>query len=79
MTLSTGLIFGIIFILMFIVVMATISEGLVKIAAKHQGENPENYGVLPNDLPSMLNRSEGSPDYVSRGVRFVFLKYGFLY
>ncbi len=77
MTLSTGLIFGIIFILMFIVVMATVSEGLVKIAAKHHGENPENYGVLPNDLPSMLKRGEGSPDYVSHNDHFIDLKKGF--
>lgn len=77
MTLSTGLIFGIIFILMFIVVIATVAEGLVKIAAKHHGEDPEKYGVLPNDLPSMLNRSGGSPSYVSQNDHFVNLKKGF--
>lgn len=77
MTLSTGLIFGIVFILMFIVVIATIAEGLVKIAAKHHGEDPEKYGVLPNDLPSMLNRGGGSPSYVSQSDHYVNLKKGF--
>lgn len=77
MTLSTGLIFGIIFLLMFIVVVATIAEGLVKVAAKHHGEDPSKYGVLPNDLKSVLNRSTNVPSYIPKGESFIDLKKGF--
>lgn len=77
MTLSTGLIFGIIFILMFIVVIATVAEGLVKVAAKHHGEDPEKYSVLPNDVKSMLNRDGGAPSYIPKNENFINLKKGF--
>lgn len=77
MTLSTGLIFVIIFVLMFIVVIATVSEGLVKIAAKHQGEDPEKYGVLPNDVASIFNGATARPAHVPKNEHYVKLKKGF--
>lgn len=77
MTLSTGLILGIVFILLFIVVLATVSEGLVKIAAKHNGENPEKYSVLPNDMPSLFKRGEGKPSYIPEGDSYKSFSRGF--
>lgn len=77
MTLSTGLILGIVFIFLFIVILATISEGLVKIAAKHNGENPEKYGVLPNDIPSLFKRGEGKPSYIPQGDNYKSFSKGF--
>ena len=77
MTLSTGLILGIVFILLFIVVLATVSEGLVKIAAKHNGENPEKYSVLPNDVPSLFKRGEGRPSHIPEGDHYKVFKKGF--
>lgn len=77
MTLSTGLILGIVFILLFIVILATVSEGLVKIAAKHNGENPEKYSVLPNDMPSLFNRGAGKPSYIPEGDDYKSFTKGF--
>lgn len=77
MTLSTGLILGIVFILLFIVVLATVSEGLVKIAAKHNGENPEKYSVLPNDMPSLFKRGAGKPSYIPEGDNYKSFNKGF--
>ena len=77
MTLSTGLIFGIVFLIMFIAVIATVAESLVKITAKRNGQNPENYGVLPNDLDSLFNRGGGAPSHVPVNEHYVKLKKGF--
>lgn len=77
MTLTTGLIFGIVFILMFIVVIATVAESLVKMTAKRNGENPEKYNVLPNDLDSIFSQAAGAPSFVPKEEHFINLKQGF--
>ena len=77
MTLSTGLIFGIVVIIMFIAVISTVAESLVKITARQSGQNPEKYGVLPNDLNSLFNQSGGAPSYVPSNEDFISLKKGF--
>lgn len=77
MTLATGLIFAIVFIIMFIVAIAAVSDNLVKMAAKHNGENPDKYNVLPNDIQSIFSQSGGAPSYVPSDEQFIHLKKGF--
>lgn len=77
MTLSLGLGLATVFVLLFIVVLATVSEGLVKIAAKHTGEDPARYGVLPKDITDLFRRKSNRPDYVGDAEHYVTLSRGF--
>lgn len=77
MSLTTGLILGIFFVLLFLAVLSTVADGLVKVAAKQSGQNPDKFGVLPNDVPSLLGIGASRPNYVPKDENFISLKQGF--
>lgn len=77
MTLSLGLGMAIVFVLLFIVVLATISEGLVKIAAKSTGEDPTRYSVLPKDIVDLFRRKTSKPAHVPDEDHYVSFSRGF--
>jgi Na+-transporting NADH:ubiquinone oxidoreductase subunit A len=77
MTLSSALIIAIIFFVMFIFVLSTISDSLVKITAKNSGENPSKYAVLPSDLNSLFSLSSDVPEFIPHEDDFINLKKGF--
>ena len=77
MTLSTAIIIAIIFLILFIFVLGTISDSLVKITAKNNGENPSKYAVLPSDLNSLFSSPSDVPEFVPSEDDFICLKKGF--
>jgi len=77
MTLTTGLIIGIIVFVLFVAVLSSVAEGLVKIAAKQEGEDPRNYGVLPNDLKSLFMSGTTRPAFIPEEDNFISLNAGF--
>lgn len=77
LTLTTGLIIAIAFVLLFLAVLTTLSDGLVKMAAKQNGQDPDSFGVLPNDVPSLMKIRKGRPNHVPKDANFVALKRGF--
>lgn len=77
MTLSLGLGMAIVFVLLFIVVLATISEGLVKIAAKSTGEDPAQYSVLPKDLRDLFTRKSSKAAHIPDDDHYVSFSKGF--
>lgn len=77
MTLSLGLGMAIVFVLLFIVVLATISEGLVKIAAKSTGEDPTQYSVLPKDIRDLFTRRNSKAAHIPDEDHYVSSSKGF--
>ncbi|MCH2020862.1 MAG: Na(+)-translocating NADH-quinone reductase subunit A [Saprospiraceae bacterium] len=77
MTLSTALIFSIVFIIFFIFIMGTIAERMLKISAKNSGQNPKQYGILPNDLSSIFGRNISKPSYIPSNEDFFSFDKGF--
>jgi Na+-transporting NADH:ubiquinone oxidoreductase subunit A len=62
---------------LFLAVLSTVADGLVKVAAKQNGQNPDKFGVLPNDVPSLLGMGSSKPNYVPKNEHFLSLKQGF--
>lgn len=77
MTLSTAIVVAIVTILVFIFIISTISDSLVKIAAKEAGGNPDNYSVLPSDFTSLFKSASAKPSFVPDQDHFLELKKGF--
>jgi Na+-transporting NADH:ubiquinone oxidoreductase subunit A len=77
MTLTTALISAIVIILFFIFVMGTIVERMLKISAQLNGQDPKQFGILPNDIDSIFGGSKGRPSYVPLNEDFFSFKKGF--
>ena len=77
MTFSVLIVIIISFFLLFIAIMSTVSESHVKMAANQKGQDPADFGVLPNDLKSLFFSGDKRPDFVPKDDRFVNLKRGF--
>lgn len=77
MTLSLGLGLAIVFVLLFILVLSTVSEGLVKIAAKSTGEDPAQYSVLPKDITDLFKRNNNKPEHIPSDDHYVSFSRGF--
>lgn len=77
MTLSTAIVVAIVSILVFIFIISTISDSLVKIAAKEAGGNPDNYSVLPSDLTSLFKAKPITPSFIPAQEHYLELQKGF--
>ncbi len=77
MTLTWGIIIAIVIIVLFVMLVATLGEGLVKITAKEANLDPAKFSVLPSDLTDILGRSKSKPDFVPADEQVIELKKGF--
>ena len=75
--LSWGIIIAIVVILLFVLLLLTLGDSLLKLSAKQAGLKESDYSVVPNSLRSILGRSAAKPAFVPQQEHFVNLKKGF--
>lgn len=76
--LSWGIIIAVVLIAIFVLILVTIGEGLVKISAKEGGiRNAEDYSVVPNTWNALFRRSKSKPEYVGEKEPYFSFKRGF--
>lgn len=72
-----GLIIAIIFLVLFIIILLTLGEGLLKVTASQSGVDASDYSVMPISFRSFLGRSNGKKTYVPEGAEVKNLSRGF--
>lgn len=75
--LSWGIIIAIVVILLFVLLLLTLGEGLLKLSAKQAGVEEADYSVIPTSLRGILGRSRTKPVYVPENERLIALNKGF--
>jgi len=77
MTLTWGIIIAMVFIVLFVMLVTSLGEGLVKITAKESNIDPSKFSVLPSDLSSVIGTSKTKPNFVPADEQVIDLKKGF--
>jgi len=77
MTLTWGIIIAMVFIVLFVMLVTTLGEGLVKITAKESNIDPAKFSVLPGELSDIIGSSKAKPNFVPADEQVIDLKKGF--
>ncbi|MCH2046221.1 MAG: NADH:ubiquinone reductase (Na(+)-transporting) subunit A [Saprospiraceae bacterium] len=76
--LSWGLIITIVLIALFVLILMTVGESLVKLSAKQEGvEDLEKFSVVPSTWESVFKRSKSKPSYIPDTDPYLSFKRGF--
>lgn len=77
MTPSIAFTLAIVLLIMFIFVMGTISDSVIKILANKKGMDPGKFNIFPSDLKSIIGGTSSRPSYVSDEADLKVLEKGF--